>query len=124
MSPNDVLSQDEIDALLHGVDSGAVNTEPEAAPGEERPYDFANQVRIVRRPRPQLKCLNGRVGRAIRGSLCKRLRRGPEVADAAIKSLKFSAFVQGPAYPPGLNLVRILPLRGTALVVLDPKLVF
>ena len=25
---SDLLSQDEIDALLHGVDSGAVETEP------------------------------------------------------------------------------------------------
>ena len=44
----DLLSQDEIDALLHGVDSGAVETEAPPAPGEARSYDFASQDRIVR----------------------------------------------------------------------------
>ncbi|NLG76582.1 MAG: flagellar motor switch protein FliM [Xanthomonadaceae bacterium] len=124
MSPNDVLSQDEIDALLHGVDSGAVNTEPEAAPGEVRPYDFANQVRIVRGRMPTLEMINERFARLFRTSLFNMLRRGPEVAVAPIKMLKFSEYVQGLHVPTSLNLVRILPLRGTALVVLDPKLVF
>ena len=37
MSINDLLSQDEIDALLHGVDSGAVSTDPERVdPGVAR----------------------------------------------------------------------------------------
>ena len=47
MSSTDLLSQDEIDALLHGVDSGRVDTEPPpAAPGEARSFDFASQERI------------------------------------------------------------------------------
>lgn len=48
MSVSDLLSQDEIDALLHGVDSGAVNTEPEPLPGEARQYDLSSQDRIIR----------------------------------------------------------------------------
>jgi flagellar motor switch protein FliM len=48
MSRNDVLSQDEIDALLHGVDSDAVNTAAqELSAGEARGCDFVNQARIV-----------------------------------------------------------------------------
>jgi flagellar biosynthesis protein FlhA len=60
MSGNDVLSQDEIDALLHGVDSGAVKTEQQAVAGEARAYDFANQVRIVRGRMPTLEMINER----------------------------------------------------------------
>lgn len=37
----DVLNQDEIDALLHGVDSGAVETHAGPTPGEARPYDLS-----------------------------------------------------------------------------------
>jgi flagellar motor switch protein FliM len=124
MSPNDVLSQDEIDALLHGVDTGAVNTEPEPAPGEARPYDFANQVRIVRGRMPTLELINERFARLFRTSLFNMLRRGPEVAVAPITMLKFSEYVHTLHVPTSLNLVKILPLRGTALVILDPKLVF
>ncbi len=124
MSGNDVLSQDEIDALLHGVDSGAVDTETDAHPGEARQYDFANQVRIVRGRMPTLEMINERFARLFRTSLFNMLRRGPEVAVAPIKMLKFSEYVQSLHVPTSLNLVRILPLRGTGLVVLDPKLVF
>ena len=69
MSGQDVLSQDEIDALLHGVDSGAVATEDAATPGEARTYDFANQVRIVRGRMPTLEMVNERFARLFRTSL-------------------------------------------------------
>src|SRR5918998_6441485 len=124
MSANDVLSQDEIDALLHGVDSGVVSTDPEVAPGEARQYDFANQVRIVRGRMPTLEMINERFARLFRTSLFNMLRRGPEVAVAPIKMLKFSEYVHSLHVPTNLNLIRILPLRGTGLVVIDPKLVF
>ena len=75
MSPNDVLSQDEIDALLHGVDSGAVATQPELPPGEARSYDFTNQVRIVRGRMPTLEMINERFARLFRTSLFNMLRR-------------------------------------------------
>ncbi|HEU4653556.1 MAG TPA: flagellar motor switch protein FliM [Steroidobacteraceae bacterium] len=124
MSGNDVLSQDEIDALLHGVDSGAVNTEAESAPGEVRAFDFTNQVRIVRGRMPTLEMINERFARLFRTSLFNLLRRAPEVAVAPVRMQKFSEYVQALHVPTSLNLVKILPLRGTALVVLDPKLVF
>ncbi|HEX7116931.1 MAG TPA: flagellar motor switch protein FliM [Steroidobacter sp.] len=124
MSVNDVLSQEEIDALLHGVDSGAVKTEAPPAPGEVRRYDFANQVRIVRGRMPTLEMINERFARLFRTSLFNMLRRGPEVAVAPIKMQKFSEYVQSLHVPTNLNLVKILPLRGTALIVLDPKFVF
>lgn len=124
MSANDVLSQDEIDALLHGVDSGAVKTEAVVTPGEARSYDFANQVRIVRGRMPTLEMINERFARLFRTSLFNMLRRAPEVAVAPVKMLKFSEYVHTLHVPTNLNLVKILPLRGTGLVVLDPKFVF
>ena len=50
MAGSDLLSQEEIDALLHGVDSGDVETGAGEIldPGETRVYDFASQDRIVR----------------------------------------------------------------------------
>lgn len=124
MSGSDILNQDEIDALLHGVDSGAVKTEAPAAPGEARNYDFSNQVRIVRGRMPTLEMINERFARLFRISLFNLLRRTPEVAVAPVKMLKFSEYVHSLHVPTNLNLVRIVPLRGTGLIVLDPKLVF
>ncbi|WP_129775111.1 flagellar motor switch protein FliM [Peristeroidobacter soli] len=124
MSGSDILNQDEIDALLHGVDSGAVKTEAPIAPGEARNYDFSNQVRIVRGRMPTLEMINERFARLFRISLFNLLRRTPEVAVAPVKMLKFSEYVHSLHVPTNLNLVKIAPLRGTGLIVLDPKLVF
>lgn len=124
MSGNDVLSQDEIDALLHGVDSGSVKTEDVPAEGEARQYDFTNQVRIVRGRMPTLEMINERFARLFRTALFNMLRRAPEVAVAPVRMQKFSEYVHSLHVPTNLNLVKILPLRGTGLVVLDPKFVF
>jgi flagellar motor switch protein FliM len=124
MAGNDILNQDEIDALIHGVDSGVVNTEAELEPNEAREYDFATQVRIVRGRMPTLEMINERFARLFRTSLFNLLRRTPEIAVGPVQMSKFSEYVHSLHVPTNLNLVRVLPLRGTALVVLDPKFVF
>src|ERR1043165_1527900 len=124
MSGNEVLNQDEIDALLHGVDKGAVSTESPPAPGEARSFDFANQQRIVRGRMPTLEMINDRFARQFRTSLFAMLRRQPEITVLPIQMLKFSDYVHSLAVPTNLNMVKFLPLRGTGLIVLDPKFVF
>jgi flagellar motor switch protein FliM len=124
MSGNEILNQDEIDALIHGVDSGTVSTESEPAPNEARSYDFATQVRIVRGRMPTLEMINERFARLFRTSLFNFLRRTPEIAVGPVQMNKFSEYVHSLHVPTNLNLVRVPPLRGTALIVFDPKFVF
>ena len=124
MSSEKILNQEEIDALIHGVDSGVVNTEPEPAPGEAMAFDFKNQLRIVRGRMPTLEMINDRFARLFRVSLYNLLRRAPEIAVAQVQMKKFSEYVHTLHVPTSLNLVKMNPLRGTALVVLEPKLVF
>ena len=126
MPATDILSQDEIDALLHGVDHGEVETDAQTAADEThvRPYDFTSQDRIVRGRLPTLEMINERFGRLFRASLFNLMRRSPEVAVGTVQMLKFSEYVHSLFMPANMNLVRIRPLRGTALFVLDPKLVY
>ncbi len=124
MSGEKILNQDEIDALLNGVDSGAVSTEPDPEPGSARSYDFNNQMHIVRGRMPTLEMINERFARLFRVSLYNLLRRAPEIAVAPVQMKKFSEYVQSLHVPTSLNMVKYNPLRGTSLVVLDPKLVF
>ncbi|MDB6089971.1 MAG: flagellar motor switch protein FliM [Gammaproteobacteria bacterium] len=124
MSSEKILDQAEIDALIHGVDTGAVSTEPVVAPGEARSYDFNNQMRIVRGRMPTLEMINERFARLFRVSLYNLLRRSPEISVAPIAVKKFSEYVHTLHVPTNMNLVKMNPLRGTALIVLDPKLVF
>ncbi len=125
MSANDLLSQDEIDALLHGVDDGKVETEDkEANDGVARGYDFASQDRIVRGRLPTLEMINERFARHFRTSLFNMLRRTADISASGVQMLKFSEFVHTLFVPTSLNLVRVNPLKGKGLFVLDPKLVF
>jgi flagellar motor switch protein FliM len=124
MADADILSQDEIDALLHGVDSGSVDTTPGPAPGEARSFDFATQVRIVRGRMPTLEMINERFARLFRISLFNMLRRSPEISVAPIQMLKFTEYVHTLHVPTSLNLIKLNPLRGTGLMILDPKFVF
>jgi flagellar motor switch protein FliM len=125
MSANDLLSQEEIDALLHGVDSGDVDTASDEGGGEgAQSYDFASQDRIVRGRLPTLEMINERFARHFRTSLFNMLRRSADISVAGVQMLKFSEFVHSLFVPTSLNMVKVNPLRGKALCVLDPKLVF
>ncbi len=125
MSVNELLSQDEIDALLHGVDSGDVETEDENLnDGVARQFDFASQDRIVRGRMPTLEMINERFARQFRISVFNLLRRSAEISVSGVQMLKFSEYIHSMFVPTSLNIVKIHPLRGPALCVLDPKLVF
>ena len=120
----DLLSQDEIDALLHGVDSGAVETQPEPAPGEARQYDFASQDRIVRGKLPTLEMINERFARTWRIGLFNLLRRSADLSVRGIELIRFGEYMHSLQVPTNLNLVKMKPLRGTALVMYEPRLVY
>lgn len=125
MAVNDLLSQDEIDALLHGVSSNDIDMdEDDLADGEARNYDFTTQDRIVRGRMPTLEMINERYARLFRISIFNMLRRSAEISVGGVQMLKFSEYVHSLFVPTSLNMVRIKPLRGTALFVLDPRLVF
>lgn len=123
---NDLLSQEEIDALLHGVGSGDIDTEgdDQLADGEAQNYDFTSQDRIVRGRMPTLEMINERFARYFRISLFNMLRRSAEISVGGVQMLKFAEYVHSLFVPTSLNLVKVNPLRGTGLFVFDPKLVF
>lgn len=125
MAGSDILSQDELDALLAGVDV----LEPEEtapAPAHSPParaYDFTSQDRIVRGRMPTLEMINERLARGLRLGLAGLLRRSPEVAVEPVEMKKFGDYLLGLSAPCSVNLVKARPLRGTALVVFSAPLV-
>ncbi len=123
---NDNLSQDEIDALLTGVDSGAVDTSPSAmaSDGKAHAYDLESQDRIIRGSMPTLDMINERYIRFLRVSLFHMMRRPIEINSVGVKMTKFSDYTRGLNMPTSINLVSMNPLRGTSLFVIDQDLVF
>ena len=126
MATDNILSQDEIDALLSGMDGGEVDTKPEDDIRLDgiNSYDFQSQDRIIRGRLPTLEMINERFARFLRVSLFNMLRRTPELSVGSIQMLKFSEYVHGLFMPASMNLVKVAPLRGTALFTFDPQLVF
>ena len=125
MSEKDILSQDEIDALLDGVDEGEFDTD-EGMPvaGEVESVDLASQDRIIRGRMPTLEMVNERFARYLRVGIFNMLRRSAEISVKGVEMLKFKEYVRTLAVPSSLNLINIKPLRGTSLLVLDARLVF
>lgn len=127
MSVKDLLSQEEIDALLHGVDDGdvgAVEEVEEFESGAVRPYDLASHERIVRGRMPTLEMINERFARFTRNSLFNLLRKTTDVTVGGVQVMKYGDYIHTLYVPTSMNLVKVPPLRGTALFIMDAKLVF
>ena len=118
------LSQEEVDALLKGVNGDQEDTQAPDDPSGVRPYNLATQERIVRGRMPTLEIINERFARLLRIGLFNFLRRSAEVSIGPVRVSKYSEFIRNLVVPTNLNLVHMKPLRGTMLMVFDPNLVF
>ena len=125
MAVSDLLSQDEIDALLHGVDDvEEEDSEGQEASADALDYDFSSQDRIVRGRMPTLEIVNERFARHMRVSLFNMMRRTAEVSINGVQMIKFGEYVHTLFVPTSLNMVRFRPLKGTALITMEARLVF
>jgi flagellar motor switch protein FliM len=121
---DDILSQDEVDALLRGVTGEPEEAKPEDGGSGIRSYDIGRQERIVRGRMPTLEIINERFARNFRIGMFNLIRRTAEISVGPVSVIKYSEFVRNLVVPTNLNLVHLQPLRGTSLFVFDPNLVF
>ncbi|MGJ9418163.1 flagellar motor switch protein FliM [Massilia sp. CMS3.1] len=118
------LSQEEVDALLKGVNGDQDDVSAPEDTSGVRTYNLATQERIVRGRMPTLEIINERFARLLRIGLFNFLRRSAEVSVGSVRVSKYSEFIRNLVVPTNLNLIHMKPLRGTALMVFDPGLVF
>ena len=120
-----ILSQDEVDALLQGITGESQTIERESVDkSATRNYNLADQERIVRGRMPMMEIINERFARNIRIGMFNFIRKSPEVAIGPTKVQKYSAFLREIVVPTNFNLVSVRPLRGSGLIVCDPTLIF
>ena len=119
------LSQGEVDALLQGV-SGEADEASAASPAPSGPpaYRFGSDERIVRSRLHTLEVINERFARQLRTALLTYIRRNADISVGTIQIQKYGDFIRNLPVPANINLMQMKPLRGTALFVFDPKLVF
>jgi flagellar motor switch protein FliM len=109
------LSEEEVSALLDKESLGW---------GDAKPYDLAGTQRITRGRLPALETIHETFARGFRVSLFNLLQREPQVAFEGLRTQKAGDYLTGISTPASLDIIRIKPLPGNALVVFDPNLVF
>lgn len=120
------LSQAEIDLLLNGENQGENSSSEDKfnLDANIKPYDPNTQRRVIRERLHSLEIINERFARQFRSGLFNLLRRSPDVTVGGIKIQPYHEFARNLPVPTNLNLVHLNPLRGTALFVCSPNLVF
>jgi flagellar motor switch protein FliM len=121
-----VLSQEEVDSLLGGIGEGVVETETDISENEEefQRYDFttrsgSQQVRL-----PSLGIINERFINGVTGGLSSATGAIIDVTIEEIDSVKYGEFSRSLPLPTSLNIFKMDPLRGFALLVIEGPLVF
>jgi flagellar motor switch protein FliM len=121
MTSQEVLNQDEIDALLNGVDAGVVNTEAPPSDGSARPYDFSREMRIVRGRMPTLEMVNERFARQLRNTMYNLLRKTVELSVGQVSMKKFSEYSHSLPLPINLNLCSPSSTTSSVVSVAIPR---
>ncbi len=120
----DILSQDEVDALLKGIAEGEVETEKLEDTSGVKAYDFTGQEKIVRGRMPSLDIANERLARNFRLSLSAAIRHMVDVTNVNVTITKFYDFMRGVPFPSSINIFKMEPLRGFGLLVFDASMIF
>ena len=141
MNTRDVISQDEVDALLAGVlpaadqraSAGSYQNREGArsamqAPAlphdaEVQPFDIASLDHIVRGKMPTLELINERFARHLHAGLLELTGQSAAISAGQVAVQKYSAFASTLGVPSNCNIVAIRPLRGNGMVVCDPMLI-
>ncbi|RZD14512.1 MAG: flagellar motor switch protein FliM [Candidatus Acidulodesulfobacterium ferriphilum] len=120
----EILSQEEVNALLRGISSGSIETEKLEETSGVRAYDLTSQDRIVRGRMPTLEIINERFARLLRNDLTSALRKVAEVTATSVDMQKFGEFLKNIPLPTSLTIFKMPPLRGYGIFVLDARLVY
>ncbi len=119
------LSQDEVDSLMRGMGgeaetAGAGSLDARTSQG----YRLGSDDRIVRARMHTLEVINERFSRHLRSALLGFMRKSADISVGPVTIQKYSEFIRKLPVPSNINLVQMRPLRGTALFIYDPRLVF
>jgi flagellar motor switch protein FliM len=121
-----ILSQEEVDALLRGISGGEIETEKDEyhEPGAVTAYDLTSQDRIIRGRMPTLEMTNEKYARTFRTTLSSILRKVITITAVSADMIKFGEFLKTLPVPTSLHLFRMDPMRGNAIFVMESKIIF
>ena len=121
-----ILSQDEIDALLGAMAKGDVAAEEGDQDGGSviTPYDLTSKSVMIQDEFSAMEEVYDRFIRSLRRKLSAELRQPIEVGFVSTEGVSFHDFIQGFSYPTSFNFFNMEPLSGSALMAMGASLVF
>ena len=125
MSDDDILSQEEKDALIKGVESGDVGSESaDQASGDARPYNFANRDLRLLDSLPRLQTVSELFTTASSDAIAKMFRSEPTVVAEPMSTRGQQDFIQSLPSLCNIAICTLAPLPGNWFLVLDAKLLY
>jgi len=122
----EILSQDEISALLNAVNDGDIDTETDNGEGKDNLtlFDLTSQDRIIRGRMPALDIINDRFARLFRITLSNSLRKLVDVSVESSNLMKFGEYLNYLPIPSCLNLIKLNPLKGAGIISIEARLLY
>lgn len=123
----DVLSQNEIDALLNAISSGDVDAaqiQEEAHEARVRTFDFHRPSKFSKEQLRTLEMLHENFCRIIQTQLSAQLRALVEVTVVSADQVTYDEFVRSMPIPTLINIITMDPLEGNAVFEINLPLAF
>ena len=122
----EILSQDEIDALLRGISTGEVDAEDAKEEKDQklRVFDFRRPEKFSRDHMRTLEMMHEGFARHMSTTLTAHLRSGVSMRVASVDQITYDEFIKSLPVPSTLATIDVNPLSGRFLIEIDPELTF
>ena len=126
MSDNNepLLSSDELSAIQEMVDSGEFEQEPFNVNLEAEAFSVARNEENLGVSYGALTQINERFHRFFRTRMLTELDYNPRLSVATPQLMKYSEYIRSVASPSSINVIELEPLKGEALIIVHPQVVF
>ena len=125
---NEVLSQDEIDQLLQAISSGDASDADDFKPVSDtrkiKIYDFKRPDKFSKEQIRTVSIMHETFARLTTTSLSAQLRSLVHVHVASVDQLTYEEFIRSIPTPTTLAVINMDPLKGNAVLEIDPAITF
>ena len=124
---NEVLSQDEIDQLLTAISTGDIETEDVSQAADQRKikiYDFKRPDKFSKEQIRTISIMHETFARLTTTSLSAQMRSLAHVHVASVDQLTYEEFIRSIPNPTTLAVINMDPLKGSAVLEMDPSVTF
>jgi flagellar motor switch protein FliM len=120
-----LLSPEELSALSEGLKDGSLEADTGFNTGVRvRKHDLASENSSLGVNVSSIDMINERFIRMFRLGLLEVLRTTPRVNPTRVQIMKFGDYLAMLKAPLSVNTIRINPMRGNSVIIIDPNVVF